>query len=481
MWMDSAVRYRSNRDFLKSHVRLRPSFESAWVSMTKQDSTNISTETGQIANGLSLPVYEHRDSLYEELHSRPSPLITTPCYVTHIALMRGDHSPEEEYERILTLCKRFSVNPPEESASCFYQGFGGFEFRWERHTEFSTYTFIRPDDGQKADEFGLAFLPKDWLNQLPGKVAIALNMIVQSEGGSDVDENHFFECQRPLGSMVANRKAKVLTTFRLHSDGFARFFVQNLGLNPYQTGRLVHRLLELETYRVMALAGLPVARGLSADLAQMENQLASLNQAIAGIHSEADEPLMLKEISVLAAKIEQIRSDTNYRFAATKAYYDLVKSRLDQVYEQKLSGVQTMREFLERRLAPGIKTCEAARIRLEDLSRRLHRASSLLRTRVELSIESQNQKLLSSMDRRSSLQLRLQQTVEGLSVVAIGYYLMGLLSYVFEGLAEWGHPINKSLASGIAMPIVIVLVFMAVRSVRKHITKQDKSGVGSSE
>lgn len=441
--------------------------------MSKQDSISSSAEAAQIANGLSLPVFEHRASLYEELHSRPSPLISTPCYVTHIALMRVDHSPEEEYERILTLCKRFSVNPPEESASCFYQGFGGFEFRWECHTEFSTYTFIRPDDGQKTDEFGLAFLPKEWLNQLPGQVAIALNMKVQHDDWNETEENHFFEGQRPLGSMVANRQAKVLTTFRLHSDGFARFFVQNHGLNAYQTGRLVHRLLELETYRVMALAGLPVARGLSADLAQMEDQLASLNHDIAEIHSEADEPAMLKDISVLAAKIEQIRSDTNYRFAATKAYYDLVKSRLDQVYEQKISGVQTMREFLERRLAPGIKTCEAARIRLEDLSRRLHRASSLLRTRVELSIESQNQKLLASMDRRSSLQLRLQQTVEGLSVVAIGYYLLGLLNYAFEGLAEMGHPINKSIASGIAMPVVVVLVFLAVRSVRKHITQQD--------
>lgn len=445
--------------------------------MSQQDTTNNNvTEIGQIANGLTLPVYEHRDSLYEELHSRPSPLISTPCYVTHIALMRGDHSPEEEYERILTLCKRFSVNPPEESASCFYQGFGGFEFRWERHTEFSTYTFIRPDDGQKTDEFGLAFLPKDWLNQLPGKVVIALNMKVLHDTGTEVEENHFFEGQRLLGSMVANRKAKVLTTFRLHSDGFGRFLVYNDGLNAYQMGRLVHRLLEMETYRVIALMGLPVARGMSGELAAMESQLAVLNQQITQIQNEDDERSMLHELSMIAARVEQYRSDTNYRFAATNAYYALVRKRLDQVFEQKVSGVQTMREFLERRLTPGIRTCEAVRERLEDLSRRIHRTTSLLRTRVELSIESQNQKLLSSMNRRSSLQLRLQQTVEGLSVVAIGYYLMGLLNYVFEGLDEWGHPINKSIASGIAMPVVIILVFMAVRSVRKHITEQDKKG-----
>lgn len=424
--------------------------------------------------GLNLPVYEFRDSLYEELHSRPSPLVSSPCYVTHLALMRNGHTAEDEYGHILGLCKRFSVNPPEESASCFYQSFGGFEFRWERHTEFSTYTFIRPADGQKEDEFALAFLPKEWLNQVPGKLAIALNVRIQEDDWVESDVSHYFEGQSPLGSAVANRKAKVLTSFRLHSDGFGRILIQNLGLNTYQLGRLVHRLLEMETYRVMALVGLPVARALAADVTRMETKLTELNHQMVQLNTESSERQMLNDLSILAAKIEQYRSDTNYRFAATRAYYDLVKSRLDQVYEQKLSGVQTMREFLERRLAPGIKTCEAVRVRLEDLSRRLHRASSLLRTRVELTIESQNQELLTSMDRRSSLQLRLQQTVEGLSVVAIGYYLMGLLGYVFEGLSAWGYPINKSVASGIAMPVVIVLVFMAVRSVRKHISLQDK-------
>jgi uncharacterized membrane-anchored protein len=149
----------------------------------------------------------------------------------------------------------------------------------------------------------------------------------------------------------------------------------------------------------------------------------------------------------------------------------LVGKRLEQVFEQRVSGMQTMRQFLERRLTPGIRTCESVRDRLEDLSRRIHRTTSLLRTRVEVSIESQNQKLLESMDKRSSLQLRLQQTVEGLSVVAIGYYLLSLLGYGFAGLQEWGYPVNKVIASGIAMPIVLLLVYLAVR---RHIKKINK-------
>lgn len=420
---------------------------------------------------LALPVYAHRNSLYEELHTRPSPKVQSPCYVSHLALLRGQHDVSSEYQLLIALCQRFSVNPPGPDASCFYQSFGGFEFRWERHTEFSTYTFIRPADDQNAQDFGLAFIPKDWLNQLPGELVVAINMLVGGQEKDEVELAHFFEGQKPVGSHVANGKAKVLTSFRLHSDAFGRFFVQNKGLNPSQTGRLIQRLLELETYRLMALMGLPVARSLSSEVSQIESHLAELNQKIASAGQNGEDQNLLSQLSQIAAKIEQYRSDTNYRFSATNAYHALVGKRLDQVYEQKLSGYQTMREFLERRLTPGIRTCNSLRDRLEDLSRRIHRTTSLLRTRVEVTIESQNQKLLASMDRRSSLQLRLQQTVEGLSVVAIGYYLLSLLGYGFAGMEEWGYPINKTIASGLAMPVVLGLVYW---SVRRHIKKLNK-------
>ena len=197
---------------------------------------------------------DHRSSLYEELHTRPSPEVQASCYVSHLALIRDEGDANSEYLLVSGLCKRFSVNPPLEGASCFYQNFGGFEFRWERHTEFSTYTFIRSNDGQNDHEFALTFIPKDWLQQLPGELVVALNMKVQCEDEGVEQERHFFEGQRVVGSKVANGKAKVLTTFRLHSDGFGRYLVttdsvKKSGLTPYQTGRLIQRLLELETYR----------------------------------------------------------------------------------------------------------------------------------------------------------------------------------------------------------------------------------------
>jgi uncharacterized membrane-anchored protein len=264
----------------------------------------------------------------------------------------------------------------------------------------------------------------------------------------------------------------------LHSDGFGRMVAHGNKLNPYQKGRLVQRLIEIETYRLMSLLGLPVARELNPSITKIEEDLAVLNHRIAGIKTEDDERLLLSELSQLAANIEQHRSDTNFRFSATNAYYDIVVDRLHQLHESHMDGVQSLREFLERRLSPGIKTCQSMRDRLEDLSRRIHRTTSLLRTRVEVSIEAQNQHLLTSMNRRSHLQLRLQQTVEGLSVVAIGYYALSLMGYGFDAMIAYGIPVDKDIAIGIAMPIVLFSIYFGMHSIRAKLTKQSKK-VGS--
>jgi uncharacterized membrane-anchored protein len=243
---------------------------------------------------------------------------------------------------------------------------------------------------------------------------------------------------------------------------------------------MVQRLCELETYRLMSLLALPVAREMGAELSRIEDNLATLNLSISEIDKDKDERELLQELSQLAAEVERHRSDTNFRFSASVAYHDLVRDRIKQLQEVPMDGVQSLQEFLERRLTPGIKTCNSVRDRLEDLSRRIHRTTSLLRTRVDLSIQEQNQHLLSSMNRRSQLQLRLQQTVEGLSVVAIGYYLLSLLEIAFNGLKAVGVPIDVSLAKGVAMPVVLLLVLLGVRSVRTHITRRNRAADGNS-
>jgi uncharacterized membrane-anchored protein len=72
----------------------------------------------------------------------------------------------------------------------------------------------------------------------------------------------------------------------------------------------------------------------------------------------------------------------------------------------------------------------------------------------------QNQSLLASMDRRAKLQLRLQQTVEGLSIAAIVYYMAGLVGYVANALGHWPLlaawlPSNETLVGLAVLPVVL--------------------------
>lgn len=417
-----------------------------------------------------LKVHPWRTDLYEELHNRPSPVISGPCQITHFTLLLEQNASIQEY--VVDLCKRFSVPVPDTQSSCFYQDFGAFELRWERHLEFANFTFIFPETDPFASDT-LSFIPKDWLTAMPGELIVALNLVFVDEEPTE-EQLRWFEGQRVSGSYIADEKAKVWTAFKLHSDGFGRVLVCNKSLTPYQSGRLVQRLFELETYRLMSLLALPIARQTGHELRTIEESLTQLHDSISDIDAKHDERKLLQDLSLLAAEVERRRSNTNYRFSAAVAYHDLVNDRLNQLRETPIDGMQSLREFLERRLTPGIKTCNSVRDRLEDLSRRVTRTTSLLRARVDLSIQEQNQDLLWSMNRRSQLQLRLQQTVEGLSVVAISYYLVSLLGYVYQGLNTVGVGLNVDIAKAISAPIVVGMVYFAVWRIRAHITKAAK-------
>ena len=419
----------------------------------------------------ALKAHPLREALYEELHSRPSPLVETPCSISHVAVQLGHEDRTVERAHLAELCATFGVSAPEEGASCFYKTLGDFELRWERHTEFSTYSFIHKVSKDPLREpAALSHIPEPWLLGLPGKVTAAVHLAFRlGEGPPDaIDLDRYFEKQPLRGGVVRNGTAYLYGTFRLHSDGFGRIVIQAADLTPLQAGRLVQRVLEIETYRVMSLLALPVARSITPEVGAMERELARINEALTRADERTDQQALLDELSNLAARVERLRSDTTYRFAATNAYYDLVRERNRELTEEKIPGLQPIHVFIKRRLAPGIRTCNAVRDRLEGLSGRISQTSSLLRARVELSIQGQNRELLASMNQRSETQLRLQQAVEGLSVVAITYYLVGLLGYLWEGVAWAGWPWSKKITFAVAVPLVMLVAWRIIHGVKRR-------------
>lgn len=121
-----------------------------------------------------------------------------------------------------------------------------------------------------------------------------------------------------------------------------------------------------------------------------------------------------------------------------------------------------------RRYAPAMRTVSSAERRLDAMSSRSIRASNLLRTRVDVERSAQNQVLLESMDRRSDLQLRLQRTVEGLSVVAISYYAVSLVGYMLYPVSE-AAGISKGMLTALVTLPVVLFVWWAIRRLRAKV------------
>jgi len=247
--------------------------------------------------------------------------------------------------------------------------------------------------------------------------------------------------------------------------------VQDHSLTPAQAGRVVQRLLEIDTYRIMALLALPVAQALAPEIARCEREVAGITAAMVTAH-DPDEPVLLERLTRLAAEIDSRQADNLYRFSAAAAYDGLVQRRIQELRETRLPGLQTLQEFTERRLAPAMNTCRSVAARQEELSRRVARATQLLATRVGVSREQQSQSVLEAMNRRVRLQLRLQSTVEGLSIAAVTYYIVGLVGYAAKAFKAAGGHVEPDLVMGISIPIVAALMALGLRKVRQAVAHE---------
>ncbi|MEX0381720.1 DUF3422 domain-containing protein [Spiribacter sp. 1M153] len=418
-----------------------------------------------------------RDTLLKEAHARPFESLEAPLRVSHLLMHTGTSGRSEEVAHLTALCERLRVDPPDAEAGHFTLEARGFRLRWERHTEFSTYTiFVSGAESEPFAEPASTQLPTQWLPQLPGELLAATHVTLVGANGvsTDIDSlGRYFQADSLAGSYCSGGAASVWTDFMADRDGFLRFLVVDESLNPMQAGRLVQRLLELETYRFMALLGFPLARELSPEITEMETQLGTLMDQLSDVSDLADERDLLSALSDLSARVERLMARTNFRFSATAAYGTLVRRRLQVLREQRIEGVSTLDEFMERRLAPALDTCVHIGDRLERISKRVSRGANLLRTRVDVALEAQNRDLLESMNRRARLQLRLQETVEGLSVVILSYYTVSLISYAFDGLAGAGILANGRIATAVAIPIVIALVAFGIRRSRGRILRDD--------
>ncbi len=423
------------------------------------------------------PISDHplRYALANELHARPFPTVRAPSRAAYLAIKPAHNAAARDRDadraHLVALLDRFGAQHPQPGATHYFGRIGKHDLKWESHTEFVTYTIFgegvaeRPFD---AATFGV--FPEDWLEAAPGtRVTSALIRIEEAPQDAEIARKaeDWFVPESLAISRVLDDQLIIAGDFRIDPAGHMRFAIfARPEAGSRRIGRVVQRLCEIETYKAMSMLGLARARDLGARMGAMDRQLSALVSDMCGPISHPAETL--SSLLAISSELENVVAQSAFRFGATGAYESIVNQRIEVLREQRFGGRQTFGEFMMRRFDPAMRTVNSTEKRLQAMSDRALRAGDLLRTRVDVERSAQNQELLESMDRRADLQLRLQRTVEGLSVVAISYYAVNLVLYLL-GPLEYAAGLSKPVLAAVATPFVILGVWYMVRRIRRSV------------
>ena len=405
-----------------------------------------------------------REAVLGELHARPFHPLVTPRTVLHYAFMSSAETAAEDRARLAARCEAKGIAKPEANTRHMVLQLGEASLRWETHAEFTTYSFDMAPPGESEDPvpalFGHDFQP-------PGPLIVACRLDLVHDDVPMKERLAVFDPSSLAVSLVAGGRALIASDFRPNDHGRTDILIVDTGMFPQEPGSTAQRLLEIETYRTMALLGLPETQRLTPIIRRIESELSSISERIRLSSDLEQNRHLLADLTGLAADLEAATASTGYRFNASRAYYEIVRSRLDVIDEKALDGYVTWSVFLNRRLLPAMRTIQATDGGQADLAAKLARAAELLRTRVDVELERQNKALLETMNRRGRIQLRMQQTVEGLSVAAISYYVIGLVSYLAKTVTLINHAVDPEVVTAVAVLPVVLLVWLMVRRIRR--------------
>lgn len=426
-----------------------------------------------------------RGRVLAEVHARPFVPVEGPKRILHFAFMTDDDEAAKARAALADFCLERACQPPSPDATQHRVELHAAVLRWERHGEFTTYTWeflAAPESARFGKAKPAAFRPSaDELASAmrllpqPGPLLVAVDLHLLPAALIGDNLRRLFAPSQLAASEVLGGGAVVATDFQPDAMGCVRLLILDRKLTPVDAGALVQRLLEVETYRTLALLGLPKAQELGPKIRRIENELPRIMQLMRESKGLEASRILLDRLTALAAELEEGAAQSLYRFGATRAYHELMSLRLEAIGERPEPNLPTLAAFLTRRLTPAIRTCASIEARQDNLSRKLSRAAQLLRTRVDIELESQNRDLLCNMNERVHLQLQLQQAVKGVSIAAITYYLLSILHILFEGVHRKIEALDPIFATAVAVPFVLGLVLWIVQR-RK---KQAKTASGS--
>ncbi len=398
--------------------------------------------------------------LHQELHARPLPDVRVGSTVFHLAMFRGDAPIEKERSHVNVLVQSLSASIESAGDSHQQVSIGGSCLRVEFHTEFTEYTFIGNSLADFDSSPAIEMIPDEWVAQIPGETVNRLQICVENvaEYGDESDIEKLFNSDSMIASNISDSQMRVWSDYLLSPQGNTRFLVQSKTDDTDRIGRAIQRLIDIENYRMLAFIGLQKARKIAGPMTRIEAELEDVMKSFKAIDSISDEKMLLSKLIDLSADVELLKAESMNRFRATDAYAEIMLDRINELREGKLEGIFSVSSFLLRRSDPAFRTCRASKDRVLDVSLRVSRAAELLRTRIDAQIEEQNQQILQSVDRRASLQNRLQLTIEWFSIAATSVYVLQLARFILQ-------PITSPATTEVTLALLVPMVLVAVASI----------------
>lgn len=377
-----------------------------------------------------------RQLAHAELHARPFPRFDADW---PILLMCVQTSPDQLAAVWAWLQLNIPALPPKPTAGAWTLQSGQLDLRVEQHTEFLAISWRAP---------GGTELAPDWLAAAPMDILVLTHFVATDAAALAA---HGASSSSLLGGTL-----QVATDFAIDPQGLCQWrYAFTQPQTPDSRGRAMQMLMEVETYRVLSLIQMDKVRAAHPAL-----------QAIAKAKRGDSDPTELALLERNEHELDALWQSLNWRVSACRAYHDLVFQRLLDLDDQRLGELPSVTEFLRRRMTPAIATSETVMRRHQELAQSISRRANLVRTRLQLNLETQNSALLSSLKQTAQRQIRLQSTVEGLSTVAISYYALGLLS---AAIAPWVDKANAGLVKTALVPLVIGAVWLTLQRIKRKL------------
>ena len=421
--------------------------------------------------------------IHQELHARVAEPVSAPCRIRHSAYLLPDASADsraavrQSFEHIAT-----GLSIPKENI-LWGERSGRVETEltdtarlrvvWELHTEFYSYTTYHMTDARHASKAKL--VPPFTFPAMPtlGTKLVDLDVVVLPGVELTAPLRAFLGAERVYGGRVVEGQGRVWTTFRVDEWGQGRYVVRAGSLGPGRLGRLIRRLVEIENYYHLILLPLEEYRTHVGPLRELEDRIARRSREVAAALAGPDagvevEHRWLVSLTGDLAELIQLAERMRYTFSSTESYYAILEERLRWLREQTGEGFQTLEEFLTARVGPAVRNYRNFSERSDALAAQITSMGNMLRTRVNLSLERQSLATMRAMDRRFELQLHLQFTVEGLSIIVLSYYLTGLTGYGLKALeAFWELPGRLDVWIAASVPFWLGLSYLFTRRVKK--------------